>query len=119
MNWKLLKGAQKNLIDLNISDFSLIQGDSRKIPVNHVDSIVTDPPYGRTSSTRGENAIRLVSSLVEQSIDLIEAGGRLCICGSQEMNMRDLFNQAGLTVKYDILIPVHSGLTRNILAVEF
>ncbi|MDF1537431.1 MAG: methyltransferase domain-containing protein [Candidatus Thorarchaeota archaeon] len=118
MNWRLLKGAQKNLIDLNISDFSLIQGDSRKIPVSYMDSIVTDPPYGRTSSTRGENAIRLVSSLIEQSIEFVENGGRLCICGSQEMNMRNLFDQVGLSVKYDILIPIHSGLTRNILAVE-
>lgn len=119
MNWKLLKGSQKNLIDLNVSDFSLIQGDSRKIPVNHVNSIVTDPPYGRTSSTRGENAIHLVNSLIEQAIDFVETGGRLCICGSQEMNMRVLFNQVGLAVRYDILIPVHSGLTRNILVVEF
>ncbi len=118
MNWKLLKGAQKNLINLNISDFSLIQGDSRKIPVARMDSIVTDPPYGRTSSTRGENAVRLVNSLIEQSVDFIEPRGKICICGSQEMNMRNLFDDAGLNVKYDMLIPVHSGLTRNIIAVE-
>lgn len=119
VNWKLLKGAQNNLIDLNVSNFSLIQADSRKIPVCQVDSIVTDPPYGRTSSTRGQNAIHLISALAEQSTDFVKTGGRLCICGSQDMNMASLFDDVNLVVKYDILIPVHSGLTRNILAVEF
>ena len=119
MNWNLLRGAQKNLLSLNIPEFSLIQGDSRQLPVRQISSVVTDPPYGRGSSTRGETAAHLVSSLVEQATNFVEKGGTLCLCGSQDMNLGSFFTHIGMTTKYDILIPIHSGLTRNIVAVEF
>ncbi|MCK5240166.1 MAG: hypothetical protein KAR33_11490, partial [Candidatus Thorarchaeota archaeon] len=41
MNWKLLNGAKTNLIDQKTCDFSLLQGDSRHLPIKHYDRIVT------------------------------------------------------------------------------
>ena len=117
MNWKLLNGAKTNLIDQKTCDFSLLQGDSRHLPIKHYDRIVTDPPYGRSSSTRGALAIGLVESMVEQVTSSVERLV-LCICASQEMNLRDTFTQFGLSIEHSTLIPVHSGLTREVFKVR-
>ncbi|MCK5240619.1 MAG: hypothetical protein KAR33_13765 [Candidatus Thorarchaeota archaeon] len=113
MNWKLLNGSKMNLLDQGTHHFSLLQGDSRYLPIKHYDRIVTDPPYGRSSSTRGALAIGLVESMIEQVTSSVETFV-LCICASQEMNLRDTFTQFGLSIEHSALIPVHSGLTREV-----
>jgi tRNA (guanine10-N2)-dimethyltransferase len=117
MNWKLLRGAKTNLVDQGTHQFSLLQGDSRYLPVNDYDRIVTDPPYGRSSSTRGAQAINLVESMIERftsSVDQLV----LCICASKDMKLRDTFVQYGLSVEHSVQIPVHSGLTREVFKVR-
>jgi tRNA (guanine10-N2)-dimethyltransferase len=118
MNWKLLSGSKKNLLDQGVHHFSLLQGDSRYLPIKYCDRIVTDPPYGRSSSTRGALAISLVESMIEQVTRFAESELVLCVCGSQEMRLRDTFTQFGLSIEYSVLIPVHSGLTREVFKVR-
>ena len=69
LNWRLLSGSKENL-SFTDGDYSVIQGDVRSLPIQQCDCIVTDPPYGRASSTRGARAIELVESLFER-IDTI------------------------------------------------
>jgi tRNA (guanine10-N2)-dimethyltransferase len=117
MNWKLLTGAKTNLLDQGTHHFSLLQGDSRFLPIKYYNRIVTDPPYGRSSSTRGAQAINLVEAMLEQATSsrnqLV-----LCICASQDMSLQDTFSQFGLSVEHSALIPVHSGLTREVFKVR-
>ncbi len=117
LNWKFLKGAKENLLYQNTLDFTLVQGDSRYIPIEHLDCIITDPPYGRTSSTRGSEASALVESLlmhIKDSKDNLV----LCLCANQDMQLKNAFSQYGLSVEHSVAIPVHSGLTREIFKVR-
>ncbi len=118
MNWKLLCGSKKNLLNQRTYHFSLLQGDSRNLPIACYDRIVTDPPYGRSSSTRGALAISLIESMIEQVMSSLLSELVLCICGSQDMNLRDIFTQFGLSVEHSVSIPVHSGLTREVFKVK-
>ncbi|MFW9925166.1 MAG: methyltransferase domain-containing protein [Candidatus Thorarchaeota archaeon] len=118
LSWKLLRGAKMNLLGLNVRNFVLIQGDSRFLPVSDFDCIVTDPPYGRTSSTQGAFAVDLVERLAIQLSQFTDSNRLACICGSQEMNLGAIFGQVGLPVLYDIPIRVHSGLSRELLGVK-
>lgn len=115
LNWRLLSGSKENLASTG-SEYSIIQGDIRSLPVHGCDCIVTDPPYGRASSTRGAQAIELVESLFGRA-DLIlhRRKESICICGSSEMNIQDLAESMGLVVNQVLQIRVHSGLVRELL----
>lgn len=119
LNWRLLTGSIENLTAIGYNH-SFIQGDVRKIPISKCDCIVTDPPYGRTSSTRGAYAIHLVESLLENVDSILRRRNEsLCICGSSEMNIQDVVNSYGLKVGQALQIKVHSGLVRDILTIVF
>ena len=79
LNWRLIMGATKNLAESLDREASVIQADSRYPPLqaNRVDCITTDPPYGRTSSTRGAKARGLALMFLEHTPEIIKEGGRL------------------------------------------
>ncbi|RDE13055.1 MAG: hypothetical protein C4K47_06685 [Candidatus Thorarchaeota archaeon] len=119
LSWPLLTGASANLEDCQRSDYCLVQGDARFLPLCKCDCIVTDPPYGRSSSTRGTESIKLVKSLLEQAGGILQEGGRMCICASSKMNVPQLIGLLGIIPKAQILVPVHGGLTREIFVLAF
>ena len=97
------------------SDYTIIQGDARNLPVHSCDCIVTDPPYGRASSTRGAHAITLVESLFTRVDSILRRRkDSICICGSSEMNIQDIAERVGLDVGQVLQIRVHSGLVREL-----
>lgn len=119
LNWRLLTGGMKNLAAIG-NRYSFVQGDTRMIPVRECDCIVTDPPYGRASSTRGAHAVRLVESLLGNIDSLLSRrDDSLCICGDSEMNIQDIAKEYGLLVGQSLHIRVHSGLIREVLTIGF
>jgi tRNA (guanine10-N2)-dimethyltransferase len=119
LNWRLLTGGMKNLDAIGTSHV-FVQGDVRKIPVSKCDCIVTDPPYGRASSTRGAHAVRLIESLLGNIDSLLSRREEsLCICGDSEMNIQGIAEEYGLEVGQVIHIRVHSGLVREVLTIGF
>ena len=117
-NWHLLSGARRNLLTVSHSNFSLIQADSKNLPLSDIDYIVTDPPYGRTSSTRGTETKRLVSKFLGYIANW-KSSPIICICSDAKMNLESLFQDLGGCVQYQIQIPVHRSLTREIFRVTF
>jgi tRNA (guanine10-N2)-dimethyltransferase len=118
-NWTLLKGAILNLSKIT-TNFSVIQGDALHLPVQTVNHIVTDPPYGRSSSTRGAESRKLFDSLLRRAPDILHSGGEnLCVCANSEMGISEMMQEAGLNIGYRIKIVVHSGLVREIVTVRF
>jgi len=118
LNWRFLKGASMNLAGIQNSDYSLIQGDARSLPIKNCHHVVTDPPYGRASSTRGEKAVRLVEALLENAEETILPGGSMCTCHSSEMGVPDVIRQLGFAIGYQIRFRVHSGLVREVITIN-
>lgn len=117
-NWKLLEGARVNLSAIK-SKYSLIQADALHLPVQTVDHIVTDPPYGRSSSTRGAESRELFDSLLRKAPSILQSRGEnLCVCASSDMGLSGMIKDAGFCIGYDIKITVHSGLVREIVTVN-
>lgn len=117
LNWRLLKGAEKNLSEIN-AEYSLLQADARHLPIRTANHIVTDPPYGRSSSTRGAESKALFNSLLRRAASLLRLmGENLCVCGSSEMGLPKMIQDAGFSLGHDIRIVVHRGLVREIVTV--
>lgn len=58
---KMVRGCKENLEFFGISDFELYRADVAEIAerVRDVDAIITDPPYGRATTTKGEDIEKL------------------------------------------------------------
>ncbi|MHA1577175.1 MAG: TRM11 family SAM-dependent methyltransferase, partial [Candidatus Thorarchaeota archaeon] len=97
-------------------EHTLLQADSRKLPIKGINSIITDPPYGRASSTRGAIAKQLINSTLSQSLEILEPNGTLCICGSTDLDISSILDEIGITKLHHIEVPVHRGLTRDIIS---
>jgi len=118
LSWKLLVGASRNLSEIGMN-YSLIQGDTQHLPIKTVNRIVTDPPYGRASSTRGGIAIKLVESLLENVDSILQSKGEgLCLSCDSEMKLPQLVQDAGFIIAHQLSMRVHSGLVRDIVSVK-
>ena len=117
INWKLVNGARINLEEIS-QKYCVLQADIQQSPISSADCIVTDPPYGRSSSTRGIQSTRLVDQLLQDLDSLVHSEGEhVCICGSTEMRLPSLVQDAGFRLGQDIKIRVHSGLVREIVTI--
>ncbi len=117
LNWKLLQGAKKNLEEIS-PRYSILQADAQDLPISSVDCIVTDPPYGRSSSTRGVKSTILVEELLKRVDSMIQSRGEhVCVCGSTEMDLPQLITDYGFHLGQDLRIHVHSGLVREIVTI--
>jgi tRNA (guanine10-N2)-dimethyltransferase len=118
LNWKLLEGARRNLEKIT-TKYSVIQADALHPPLHAVDHIVTDPPYGRSSSTRGNESKRLFEFLLSMAPRMLRSGGEnLCVCGSTEIELPEMIRAMGFSIGFDIKESVHGGLVREIVTVR-
>jgi tRNA (guanine10-N2)-dimethyltransferase len=64
----MVRGANRNLTHLGVSAEHLVVGDAGTVEFpgseGPYDALLTDPPYGRASSTRGEGADRLLARVL-------------------------------------------------------
>ncbi len=118
LDWRLLNGAKVNLHTLQHSDFCLIKGDAQSPPLFEVECIVTDPPYGRSSSTHGSRIVEVISSFLT-GLERVGGNPMICMCGDSRMNLGSLFLQMGGYIHHQIRIRVHRGLIREIFCVSF
>ena len=112
---RMIRGARTNLRHYGAEPFGLVVADATKIPIHGVDSIVTDPPYGREASTRGRKLDALLKEFLPMAHDILSKDGHICICCPSELRILSIARQAGFKLVESHLLYVHRSLTRRIL----
>jgi tRNA (guanine10-N2)-dimethyltransferase len=115
---RMILGTKKNLAHFNISAEGLIWADSRKIPLKKVDAIVTDPPYGRSSSTLKSTTKQLVQEVLAASWQLLGVEQRICIAAPKTLGIPRLGAEQGFRHVESHFAYVHATLTREIAVFE-
>lgn len=115
---RMVLGAQKNLRFFNISAEGLVWGDARRLPFNHVDCIITDPPYGRSSSTLKSTTKQLVQDVLASAHGLLGVGQRICIAAPKTLNIKATGEALGFRHVESHFAYVHRTLTREIAVFE-
>jgi tRNA (guanine10-N2)-dimethyltransferase len=126
---RMILGTQKNLRFFNIAAEGLVLADSRRIPLFKVDAVVTDPPYGRSSSTLKSTTKQLVEDVLASSLALLGVGQRICIAlpitvnqqGEVDHMAKDLagyIEGLGYKTIESHLVFIHRSLTREIMVYE-
>jgi len=115
---RMILGCRKNLRHFNISPEGLIWADARQLPITRVDCVVTDPPYGRSTSTLRSTTKQLVQEVLKAAYELIKPGQRICIASPKSLNIKEI----GLELRYrhveSHFAYVHRTLTREIAVFE-
>ena len=112
---KMVEGTIKNLQYCNVMDYEVFQADVRKLKLDYkVDAVATDPPYGISASTRGEESHRLCEDALLSLEGLIKDGGRICIATPHYMEIKDFLEGTKFEILEQHHIRMHKSLTRVI-----
>ena len=120
INENMVKGTLKNLKFFNTKKISLIQGDIKSLMFSneYFNSIVSDPPYGRSSSTHKTPMKKLIEDFFQNIIETLKRNGRICIALPHNFNVEDIIDKNRLVVEKQILYYVHKSLTRKIWVIK-
>jgi tRNA (guanine10-N2)-dimethyltransferase len=112
---RMIRGTRTNLKHYGTEAFGLVVADATKIPLSNVDSIVTDPPYGREASTYGRGLHNLLREFLPAAHTLLSRKGHICICCPSTIRIRSIAARAGFKLIESHSLYVHRSLTRRIL----
>jgi tRNA (guanine10-N2)-dimethyltransferase len=115
---RMILGARKNLRHFSISAEGLIWADARQLPLTKVDCVVTDPPYGRSSSTLKSTTKQLVKDVLVSAYGLLGVGQRICIASPKTLHIKGLGEELGFKHVESHFAFVHRSLTREIAVFE-
>jgi len=110
-------GSERNIHQLGLHLTNVCVGDARHMPLREVDSIATDPPYGRSSSTKGEETPTLVEEFLEGVTPILRTGSRICLSIPSTINVNALTSK-DLRLIEAHSARVHRSLTRRIAVFE-
>jgi len=111
----MLRGARRNLAHFGVNPLGLIRGDARKIPVNGVDAIATDPPYGTGASTLKSTTRQILNDFLPRAREILSPGARTVIASPVGTDCLGLAEKNGFELLDRHLVYVHRSLTREIL----
>jgi tRNA (guanine10-N2)-dimethyltransferase len=110
---KMIEGTKKNLDYYHIIPKILINSDIGKLSDHlqeHVDGIITDAPYGKSTTTKQEILEKLYHRTFETLSNILKINGYIII-GLPNKTYIKKFCQY-FELKNIIIIPVHQSLTR-------
>jgi len=118
VNDVMVEGCSRNLKYFRIPFDGLIVGDARKLPYTAVDCIVSDPPYGRASSTHGDSPLKLVSDFLFEAMAVLPRGGYLSLALPGDWDWRAVAVDLGYAFVDRHFVREHKSLTREILIIR-
>jgi tRNA (guanine10-N2)-dimethyltransferase len=113
---KMIEGAGRNLAHLKAeAELHLCDIGEIRTEVGMVDGVATDPPYGRSTTTDGEEISDLYARSLESIAGVLRKGRKLAIVTPDV----ELITQArGFRMRERHMLWVHRSLTRNFCVLE-
>ena len=112
---RMVEGTIKNLNYCGVKDYEVFQADAREIELPYnVNAIATDPPYGISASTGGEESKNLYAQSLVTIEKLLTDDGRLCMATPHYMDIIGLIKGTNFEIIEQHHIRMHKSLTRVI-----
>ena len=110
---KMVEYSTGNLKHYNLTA-EIIKGDIQKLEDCEIDAIVTDPPYGISTTTQGEGVDKLMLRSLSLFSEKLKSGQRLVMAISKP----ELVQSKNFRMLYQFELYIHKSLTRNIMVME-
>jgi len=115
---RMVRGSMRNLVYFGVQPEGLAVADAKDLPISEVDCVVTDPPYGRSSTTMGRETGQVVKDFLSKADDHIRRGRRICIASPKSIHIGKLSRELGFKHVESHSVYVHRSLTREIAVLE-
>ena len=110
-----IDGTKKNLEFCGVDTHDIFKQDARKIELPYkVNAIATDPPYGISASTGGEESQNLYTGAIIRMEELLIKKGNLCMATPHYMDIKGLISGTNFEIIEQHHIRMHKSLTRVI-----
>jgi len=113
---RMIEGSAVNLSACNVVAEGLIVADARNppIPSDRIDHVVTDPPYGISTTTLGMKTSDLFRRFLSAIRDPLRDGGYICLAAPKSINVNRIAEELDFKHEESHFIYVHRRLTREI-----
>lgn len=112
---RMVEGTKKNLEYCGVKDYEIFQGDARDIKLSSkVNAIATDPPYGISASTGGEESQNLYAQALFTMEEILMDEGLLCMATPHYMDLHGMIEGTNFEIIEQHHIRMHKSLTRVI-----
>jgi len=111
-------GTLKNLGFYNLQSEGVLVADVKNLPIMKADCVVTDPPYGISSTTLKRNTRQLVTELLKSSLELLDRGKCVCLAAPKSLEIGKMGDELGFRHLVSHYVYVHRSLTREIAVFE-
>jgi tRNA (guanine10-N2)-dimethyltransferase len=115
---RMIRGSRRNLRHFEVEPEGLVVADAKKLPITKVDCIVTDPPYGRASTTMGHETAQIVEDFLSEARAHISKGRRVCMASPKTIHISSIGRKLGFKPVESHLVYVHRSLIREIAVLE-
>jgi tRNA (guanine10-N2)-dimethyltransferase len=115
---RMARGTLRNMRHFEVEPEGIIVTDARTLPIDRFDCVVTDPPYGTSSTTLKRTTKQIIEEILAAVHGLLERNRRICIAAPKRLNIV----QTGIALGYKHIeshfVYVHRSLTREIIVFE-
>ncbi len=114
----MTRGSLQNLLHYGAKPEGIVVADAQHLPVVKFDCIVTDPPYGRSSTTLGWDTKQIVEEFLSTIRSVIHKGRRICMASPKTIRIGKIGKELGFKHIESHFVYVHRSLTREIAVFE-
>ena len=117
--WKMKNGTAINLDYYGITDYRTFNLDVRELKMyEKVNAVVTDPPYGISTSTGDVETDDIFNEFFKVIYDNMADDAYLCMASPHFLDLKPMVDEVGFEIKEQYGIKMHRSLTRIISVIR-
>ena len=117
--WKMKNGSAINLEHYGITDYRTFNIDVRELKMyEKVASVVTDPPYGKSTTTGGIEGDGIFKEFFVSIYDNMRDDAYLCMASPHYVDLQPIADEVGFEIVEQYGIKMHRSLTRIISVIR-
>ena len=117
--WKMQNGTAINLEHYGITDYRTFHLDVRELKMyEKVSSVVTDPPYGISTSTGDVDGDEIFKEFFHAIYDNMKDDAYLCMASPHYVDLEPMVDEVGFVIEEQYHIKMHRSLTRIISVIR-
>ena len=117
--WKMKNGTAINLEHYGITNYRTFNLDVREIKMyEKVDAVVTDPPYGISTTTGDVDGEDIIKEFYKAIYDNMKDDAYLCMASPHFIDLKPLVDEVGFEIVEQYGIKMHRSLTRIISVIR-
>ena len=115
---RMAKGTIRNMAYFNVKPEGVIVADAKDPPLTKVDCVVTDPPYGISSTTMKRTTKQIIEEVLRAVHERMSDGRRVCMAAPKKLGIVQVGTSLGYKHLESHFVYVHRSLTREIAVFE-